>query len=181
MYVRQRKHCKQIEERRKMNYRDGKYLILSPKYGLKNPNGSVSKEIQQHLPENSSLGYNFRHCVDILDTLSSKFGYKVLYWYPVNSEDEPSWVLKWTPSSVAMKHLVVVSLSSWGRTCSALLEGDVPPELKDVFKEAPDGVETETKHNPCTLMDILSKFGYDEVSEIQASDEETWWTMAKQL
>ena len=162
-----------------MNYIDGKYLILSPKYGLKNPNGSVSKEIQQHLPENSSLGYNFRHCVDILDTLSSKFGYKVLYWYPVNSEDELSWVLKWTPSSVAIKHLVVVSL---GRiTSSVHLEGDVPPELKDVFKEAPDRVETETKHDPCTLMDILSKFGYDEVSEIQASEEESWWTMAKQL
>ena len=166
MYVRQLQHCKQIEERRKMNYIDGKYLILSPKYGLKNPNGSVSKEIQQQLPENSSLGYNFRHCVDILDTLSSKFGYKVLYWYPVNSEDELSWVLKWTPSSVAMKHLVVVSL---GRiTSSVHLEGDVPPELKDVFKEAPDGVETETKHNPCTLMDILGKFGQ-------------WWSMPRRL
>ena len=82
------------------------------------------------------------HCVDILDILSSKFGYKVLYWYPVNSEDELSWVLKWTPSSVTIKHLVVVSL---GRiTSSVHLEGDVPPELKDVFKE-PDGVETETK------------------------------------
>ena len=46
-----------------------------------------------------------------------------------------------------------------------------------MFKDAPDGVETETKHDPCTLMDILSKFGYDEVSEIQASEEESWWTM----
>ena len=66
---------------------------------------------------------------------------------------------------------MVVSL---GRiTSSVHLEGDVPPELKDVFKEAPDRVETETKHDPCTLMDILSKVGYDEVSEIQASEEES--------
>ena len=78
------------------------------------------------------------------------------------------------PVISAMKHLVVESSSYTG---NALLWGAVPPELRDVYKEA--GC-TETKHDALTVIDTLSKFGFRVVSQ---SQRDGWmsWTLGKQM
>ena len=172
-----------------------KYIIVTSNtgYGGVQIEGNLSQEMKDQLPKYDTSGDYSGYGTDatvVLEILS-KFGYKMVSQGGGGGDrgTERVWTLQQTPTPSpkmnmemvdkspvisAMKHLVVESSSYTG---DALLWGAVPPELRDMYKEA--GC-TETKHDAITVIDTLSKYGFRVVSQAQ---RDGWmsWTLGKQV
>ena len=171
-----------------------KYIIVTSNtsYGKVQIQGTLTQEMKDHLPKydtnGSGEGGYGADATAVLEILS-KFGYMLVSQGGCTFYDGTELVWMWTlqqtptpspkmvdksPVISAMKHLVVESSSY---TSNALLWGAVPPELRDMYKEA--GC-TETKHDAITVIDTLSRFGFRVVSQ---SQRDGWmsWTLGKQV